>query len=108
KYPLSCTADTPQPLLSSFRLHQNYPNPFNSSTQITFELNRAGDVSLQVYNLIGQKVRTLVNGRKLVGTHRVKWNGRDDLGQPVASGVYIYCLSAGEHFVQSRKMLLLR
>ena len=108
KYPLSVTADNPQPHRSSFRLQQNYPNPFNSSTQITFELSSAGEVSLQVYNLIGQKVRTLVNGRKLVGTHRVKWNGRDDLGQPVASGVYIYRLSAGEHFVQSRKMLLLR
>jgi flagellar hook assembly protein FlgD len=62
---------------------------------------------LQIYNLLGQKVRTLVKKRQAAGWHEVRWNGADDSGNPVASGVYIYRLTAGK-FSQSRKMLLLR
>jgi len=90
-----------------FVLHQNYPNPFNSGTIINYQLPAAGEVAITIYNLLGQKVRTLVSGRKPAGAHRVKWDGRDDLGREVASGVYVCRLKAGV-FEKSSKMLLIR
>ena len=100
----------PPPVNTSdrFILYQNYPNPFNSETTIEFYLPRVSLVRLDIFDLLGQKVRALVNRSFSTGLKEVKWNGRDDAGQPVASGVYVYRLKAGNRFVQSRKMLLLR
>jgi flagellar hook assembly protein FlgD len=92
----------------AFLLHQNYPNPFNPGTQITFALPRAGVVTLQVYDLQGREVKTLVNQRRAAGTHTVRWDGTDEAGNPVASGVYLYRLHVGNNFVQTRKMVLLK
>ena len=85
-----------------FRLEQNYPNPFNPSTTIKYELPRASQVSLMVYDILGREVSVLVNERREAGVHEVKFDGSN-----LASGVYFYRLQAGS-FVQTRKLLLLR
>ena len=91
----------------SFILRQNYPNPFNSSTVIGFSLPRSQEVELTVYNLAGQKVIVLVDGEQTAGTHFVRWDGRDEQGRELASGVYLYRQKAGSQ-VETRKLLLLR
>ena len=95
------------PLPSAFALQQNYPNPFNSGTVIRFELPEAGETELAVYNLVGQKVATLVDGTRETGQYRLRWDGRDNSGQSLASGVYFYRLRSREK-VDTRKLLLLR
>ena len=91
----------------SFVLRQNYPNPFNSSTVISFALARSQEVKLAVYNLAGQKVVVLVDGEQTAGMHFVRWDGRDERGRELASGVYLYRQKAGSQ-VETRKLLLLR
>lgn len=91
-----------------FRLHQNYPNPFNPGTTIEYELAQAGDVQLTIYNLLGQRVRTLVDTWQPAGSHRVSWDGTVERGtKSVVSGLYVYELKIGK-MVQRKKMLLLR
>ena len=97
------TDTTPQ----TFTLDQNYPNPFNPATTIRFDLPRSVDIELALYNLTGQKVATLAHGLREAGTHTLRWDGRDDDEQELASGVYLYRLEAGER-VETRKLLLLR
>jgi len=91
----------------SFVLEQNFPNPFNPNSVIRYQLSAARDVELTIYNLKGQKIRTLVNTKKETGLHSVSWNGKDNAGNVVASGVYIYRMTAGE-FVDAKKLTLLR
>jgi hypothetical protein len=90
-----------------FRLDQNAPNPFNPETRISFTLAAERDVTLEVINLLGQKIRVLVAGRLPTGEYQVTWDGMDDETQQAASGIYFYRLRAGD-FVQTRKMVLLR
>jgi hypothetical protein len=91
----------------TFALHPNHPNPFNPSTEIRYELPTSSDVRVAVYNLLGQQVRVLVQGSQGIGTHRVVWDGTDDRGRSVSSGIYVYRLtSAGQ--TQMRRMLLLK
>ncbi len=92
---------------SDLNLNQNYPNPFNPTTTISFSLVRASDVTLTVYNALGQQVKQLVNSRFPAGSHEVVWDGTDARNNFVASGVYFYRLSDGETS-HSRKMLLLK
>jgi hypothetical protein len=91
----------------SFVLEQNYPNPFNPTTSIAFELPSAGDVSLEVFNTLGQRVRVLHTGYLAAGRHIVEWDGLNEGHRRVASGVYFYRLSTSE-FSESRKMVLLK
>ncbi len=91
----------------SISLEQNYPNPFNPETVIKYQLPQNGQVELTVFNLLGQQVRQLVSAVKRAGAHEVRWDGLDDFGESVTSGVYIYRLKAGE-FSRTRKMILLR
>ena len=93
--------------LNSFALEHNYPNPFNPSTTIEYQLKTSASVRLTVYNLLGQKVRTLVNTRQIAGRHQAVWDGCDESGRPVSSGVYYYRLQAGAK-MQTKKMMLLR
>ena len=86
---------------------QNYPNPFNPTTEIVFNVPDAADVILEIYNLLGQRVTTLIDGLVNTGEHRVKWDGLTDSGQPVATGVYFYRLQIGD-FTETKKMLLLK
>ncbi|MDZ7266864.1 MAG: DUF5666 domain-containing protein [candidate division KSB1 bacterium] len=91
----------------SFALWQNYPNPFNPSTVIRFALPQAGQMRLAVYNILGQPVRTLMEGVRPAGEFQVTWDGRDNRGRQVASGVYFYRLEA-QGQVQTRKLTLMR
>jgi hypothetical protein len=91
----------------NFALTQNYPNPFNPTTTIQFSLPVQSKVQLDVYNLLGQKVRTLRNEEMDAGTYSVEWNGTNDGGAKVASGVYFYKLETSQ-FVDTKKMMLLK
>ena len=99
--------DLPNPVADDFELAQNYPNPFNPTTTIEYRLATAGNISLKIFNIAGQEVRTLVNAAQTAGRYSVNWDGRDNRGMPVASGVYFYRLET-QAAVQSRKMLLIR
>jgi len=90
-----------------FKLHNNYPNPFNPNTSIEFELTGASLVTLTIYDLVGNKVRTLVSKHFEPGHHSLNWNSLNESGVPVSSGLYIYTLVAGQE-KQTKKMLLLR
>lgn len=92
-----------------FGLTPNFPNPFNSSTEIRFAIGGAGPVTaeLGIYNVLGQRVRMLVRGKRGPGRYSVLWDGRDDRGQALGSGIYFCSLKAGD-FAQSRRMLMLR
>ena len=92
---------------SGFALHQNYPNPFNPSTTIRYDLPAQAEIRLTVYDVLGRKVRTLVQQNQSAGAHTVVWDGRDASGRQLASGVYVYRLQAGE-LEKSAKMLLLK
>lgn len=94
-------------LPTEFRLDQNYPNPFNPDTKIPFSLPRQSDVTIEVFSLLGRRVATIHEGSLEPGYHVLGWDGRDDSGSPVATGVYFYRLSADE-FVQTKKMVLLK
>lgn len=91
----------------NFILKQNYPNPFNPKTAISYQLTAVSNVELTVYNILGQKVKTIVNKGQSAGPHSVIWDGTDNNNRTVSSGVYIYKLQAGNE-KQSRKMLFLR
>ena len=91
----------------AFSLAQNAPNPFNSNTVIRFALPQPSQIELATYNLLGQLVAVLVQGPSEAGTFSVRWDGRDQAGRAVASGVYLYQLRAGE-YTEVRKLLLLR
>jgi uncharacterized protein (TIGR02145 family) len=90
-----------------FNLVQNYPNPFNPTTVIEYSVPTRSPVTIDIYNLLGEKVRTLVGETKSAGSYSVEWNGTDQSGKTVASGLYLYRIQAGK-FIQSKKMLLLR
>jgi len=93
---------------SEFNLFQNYPNPFNPSTTISYSLPQEAVVSILIYNMIGQKIRTLIDFKDYsAGMYETNWNGRDDFGKEVASGTYIYRMHAGD-IIKSRKLILLR
>ncbi|MFQ5585115.1 MAG: FlgD immunoglobulin-like domain containing protein, partial [Calditrichia bacterium] len=95
------------PVLSIFELAQNYPNPFNPSTTIRYNLTKSSQISLRIYNTLGQEIRTLVNGFQSAGNHSVIWDGTNNRGEPVSSALYLYRLSDGKN-TQVRKMHLLR
>ena len=91
----------------SYALGQNYPNPFNPTTTISFSLPQRSTVRLDIYNILGKQVTTLVNESREVGNWNVEWNGLDRNHQHIASGVYFYRLQAGS-FVSVKKMVMLK
>jgi len=103
--PLSDIDEMTIPTVTS--LNGNYPNPFNPETTIRFSLAREDRVSIDIYSINGQLVRSLVNGGYSVGNHQTVWNGRDNLGRTVGSGVYFYRMTTSE-YTATRKMLLLK
>lgn len=94
-------------MISSFTLNQNYPNPFNPTTTIEFSLERPSQVELTVFNSLGQKVKTLVNGFVANSLNRVEWNGTDEAGRVVPSGIYFYTLKVGNQS-KTMKMVLMK
>ncbi len=94
-------------MVTEYQLYQNYPNPFNPETMLAYDILEAGRVTLQIFNTVGQVVRTLINETQSPGAYQVRWDGRNTFGQALPSGVYFYRLQAGE-FVQIRKMTLVQ
>ncbi|NUN69796.1 MAG: T9SS type A sorting domain-containing protein [Bacteroidetes bacterium] len=97
---------------ASFALGQNHPNPFNPSTYIQYTLGHSGMVQLEIYNVLGQRVRQLRNEQQAIGTHRVEWDGKDDAGETVSSGVYFYKVTVTSNneklFSETKKMVLMK
>jgi len=93
-------------VITEYHLGQNYPNPFNPGTRIPFQLSGTGHVSIEIFNILGQKINTLVNTRMTPGSYSVEWDGTNQNGAGVSAGVYFYCLR-GKDFTDTRKMILL-
>ena len=96
-----------QSIPTEFALHENYPNPFNPTTTLRFDLPEVSDVTVTIFNMLGQKVRTFNYQNTSAGYHSVKWNATNDYGDPVGAGVYLYQLQTKD-FVKTRKMVLLK
>ena len=99
----AANADLP----TDYVLHNNYPNPFNPETNIQFDIPESGNVILKIYNMLGQEVKTLVEENMNAGIHKVQWDGTNEFGQTVPSGLYIYQLIA-ENFSATKKMSLMK
>ena len=95
-----------------YNLSQNYPNPFNPTTTISYQLPMVSDVELSIYNMLGQKIATLISARQPAGYYQVIWQGRNDDGRPAGSGIYVYRLTARSQnsaiYVRSMKMIYLK
>ncbi|OQX82642.1 hypothetical protein B6D60_11855 [candidate division KSB1 bacterium 4484_87] len=91
-----------------YELKQNFPNPFNMETNISYNLPEKASVKLVIYNVNGEVVRVLENGSRSAGTHQVQWNGRDQNGRIVGTGVYLYQLDVAGKYKSTRKLLLLK
>jgi hypothetical protein len=88
-------------------LFQNYPNPFNPSTIISYSIPNVSFVSLKIYDILGREVKTLINSEQNIGIHNIQWNGDNNYGNKVSSGIYLYKIEAGD-FIMTKKMLLLK
>ena len=100
--PIAVSVPIAEGVPEQFALEQNYPNPFNPSTSITYQVSKAGLVTIKVYNLLGQEVTSLVNEEKVPGTYRVTWNA-----EGIPSGVYFYTMNSSS-FAATRQMILLK
>ncbi len=107
KIDIGAGVETRKYLPAAYRLAQNYPNPFNPETTIYYSLEKKENVNLTVYNMLGQKVRTLVDEKVNAGKYAIRWDGRDDLGRQMSSGVYFYTMKAGS-FSKTMKMLMMK
>jgi hypothetical protein len=103
----SLLSEKPLATTAPLTLNPNFPNPFNPETQISYQLMESGDVQLVIFNALGQQVNTLVKQSQAAGVYQVEWNGKDDLGRSVSSGVYFYQLTSNG-LVETRRMLLLK
>jgi flagellar hook assembly protein FlgD len=95
---VTSVADNTSSLPTEYALNQNYPNPFNPSTVIEYAIptfHNSQNVKLEIYNTLGQKVRTLVDKEQTAGRYQVEWDGKNDIGKPVTSGLYVYRIKAG-------------
>lgn len=100
-------AEPPFFIPSSYKLHQNFPNPFNPETIISFDLPEKAKVSLKIFDILGREVRTLVNEEYDKGLFKVNWNGKNNMGEKLASGIYIYQIRVN-NFVEAKKMILIK
>ena len=101
------TSLTLQVIPTEFALHQNFPNPFNPTTEIQFDLPEESAVSLDIYNLMGQNIRTLSSGTYSPGFHSIVWDGTNDYGEQVATGMYFYSIQTNSSQA-TKKMLFLK
>jgi len=90
-----------------FALHQNYPNPFNPTTKIQYDLPEDTFVSITIYDVMGRSIRTLMNVKQSAGFHSIRWDAKNNIGEGVSAGMYIYMIQAGE-FRSTKKMVLLK
>ncbi|MBN1349773.1 T9SS type A sorting domain-containing protein [candidate division KSB1 bacterium] len=103
----SAVDDKPEALVNKFDLAQNYPNPFNPITHIDYAVPKTAQVEISVFNSLGQKIKTLVNGKASAGLHTVQWDGTDEMGSVVSSGIYFYQIKA-DNFTKTHKMLMMK
>lgn len=96
------------PMPTEYQLSQNYPNPFNMNTNFRYSLPEPGQVQVTIYNINGKVVRDLVNQNQTAGYHEISWNGRDDAGRVVGTGVYFYKINVKGKYVESKKMILMK
>ncbi|MCK4322277.1 T9SS type A sorting domain-containing protein, partial [candidate division WOR-3 bacterium] len=94
-------------IVTHYELMQNYPNPFVNETYISYQLPKDTYANLTIYDMVGRKVITLIDKKQLSGSYKIRWDGRNEFGNKVASGIYFYRLSTNE-FQASQKMLILR
>ena len=92
---------------NSFKLYPAYPNPFNPETTISYDLPEQSFVEITIYDMLGKKVRSIVNEKQNPGHKSILWNAKDDYGTVVSAGLYIYQVQAG-NFIQTNKMILLK
>jgi len=90
----------------SYELSDNYPNPFNPTTTLQFAIPEAGQASIVIYNLLGQKVRTLTNEYRAAGRYQITWDGMDDAGRQAGSGVYLYRLQSNQTSIVKKMVLV--
>ncbi len=105
--PPTAISDNKSNLPQKFELFQNYPNPFNPETTIKFSLPKNSKVKLVIYNILGQQITKLTDKDFQAGIHKLKWNGKNNSGIPVASGMYIYRIETKE-FINAKKLILIR
>ncbi len=105
--PVDVPYDYEPTMPSSFKLSQNYPNPFNPTTNISFDISYRSHVALTIHNILGQEVARLIDKELAAGSYNVRWNGTDNYGAPLGSGVYLYRLEADDA-VYSKKMILMK
>ena len=91
-----------------FKLLQNYPNPFNAGTTIEYQIMAETNVTVRIFDVLGRLVRTLVHEQQPAGYYRIRWDGTDQAGLGVSSGVYLYKIDTGDGYVEVRRMLFLR
>ena len=106
-FPVRVHYENPSILIDRYYLYQNYPNPFNPTTQINVDLPKASDVTIEIYNLRGQKVRTLVDGLKDAGSHSIQFDATDDEGNKLPTGIYLYMFRTNE-YQEIRKLTIMK
>jgi hypothetical protein len=90
-----------------FAIHQNHPNPFNPITQIKYDLPEDALVTINIYDVMGRSIKSLVNSNQSAGYRSIQWNATNNTGQPVSAGLYLYTIQAGDH-IHTKKMVLLK
>jgi flagellar hook assembly protein FlgD len=95
------------PVIEKFSLAQNYPNPFNPVTNIQFSISKPGNVTLKIFNNLGQSVTTLIDKNMRAGEHQIAWDGKDSSGNKVSTGIYYYRIKTDSHEL-TKKMALLK
>ncbi len=106
-YIMILTNDANLLIPTEFALHQNYPNPFNPTTQIKYDLPEDASVTINIYDLMGRSIKSLVNSNQSAGYRSIQWKGTNNLGEQVSAGIYLYMIQAGD-FRQTKKMVLLK
>ncbi len=104
---LQLSAENDAGIPTNFELSQNYPNPFNPTTTISFDLSEGSDVKISIYDMTGRLIKELVNETMTVGSKTINWDGKDESGNPVSAGIYLYNLQTGD-YNQTKKMVLLK
>ena len=94
-------------LLKTFMLYPNYPNPFNPTTTIRYNLLQSSLVNITIYDMMGRKIKTLINQSQDVGQRSIVWKATNDFGHPVSTGIYLYQIHAGDN-IQTKKMIFLK
>ena len=94
-------------LPNKFTLNQNYPNPFNPTTTLRYDIPETGLVSINIYDMLGRQVKTLINQTQDAGYRSIIWDATNDYGKPVSAGIYLYQIQAGE-YISTKKMVLLK